>query len=197
MSNSSSADDNTRRAVRQTRGMPAKQLNFGPVQLLSVAFEGNRFKGEILPELERLKNAGVIRIIDLLFVRKDSAGAIATLTASDLDWEEAADYGQYIGTLVGFGAGGVEGADRGAIAGAAELADGHLFDEQDAFRLAQAVPNGMSIALALIEHRWALPLLDAIERADGFEVGNQWVTVESLVEIGLGQTAGDTRVDDA
>jgi hypothetical protein len=55
----------------------------------------------------------------------------------------------------------------------------------------------MSIALALIEHRWALPLLDAIERADGFEVGNQWVTVESLVEIGLGQTAGDTRVDDA
>jgi uncharacterized membrane protein len=174
-----------------------RKLNFGPVQLLSVAFDGNRFKGEILPELERLKNAGVIRIIDLLVVRKDSAGAIATITASDLDWEEASDYGQYIGTLVGFGAGGVEGAERGAMAGAAELADGHLFDEDDAFRLAQAVPNGMSIALALIEHRWALPLLDAIERADGFEVGNQWVTVESLVEIGLGRGAAETRSDDS
>jgi uncharacterized membrane protein len=182
--------------VRQTQGMPTRKLNFGPVQLLSVAFEGNRFKGEILPELERLKTAGVIRIIDLLFVRKDSTGAVATLTASDLDWEEAADYGQYVGTLVGFGAGGVEGADRGALAGAAELADGHLFDEHDAFRLAQTVPNGMSVALALIEHTWALPLLDAIERADGFEVGNQWVTVESLVELGIGQSVGDTRADD-
>jgi uncharacterized membrane protein len=183
--------------VRQTRCVSKRKLNFGPVQLLSVAFDGNRFKGEILPELERLKNAGVIRIIDLLVVRKDSAGAIATITASDLDWEEASDYGQYIGTLVGFGAGGVEGAERGAMAGAAELADGHLFDEDDAFRLAQAVPNGMSIALALIEHRWALPLLEAIERADGFEVGNQWVTVESLVEIGLGRGAAETRSDDS
>jgi uncharacterized membrane protein len=182
--------------VRQTRCVSKRELNFGPVQLLSVAFDGNRFKGEILPELERLKNAGVIRIIDLLVVRKDSAGAIATITASDLDWEEASDYGQYIGTLVGFGAGGVEGAERGAMAGAAELADGHLFDEDDAFRLAQAVPNGMSIALALIEHRWALPLLEAIERADGFEVGNQWVTVESLVEIGLGQVDAEPAADD-
>jgi uncharacterized membrane protein len=165
-----------------------KQLKFGPVQLLGVAFEGNRFKGEILPELERLKGEGTIRIIDLLFIRKDQSGAIAKLTASDLDWEEASDYGSYIGTLIGFGAGGVEGAERGSMAGAAELADGHVFDENDAFRLAQAVPEGTSIALALIEHTWALPLLDAIERAKGFEINNQWVSAETLVELGMRHT---------
>jgi hypothetical protein len=163
------------------------KLKFGPVQLLGVAFEGNRFKGELLPELERLKQEGTIRIIDLLFIRKDQSGAIAKLTASDLDWEEAADYGAYIGTLIGFGAGGVEGAERGSMAGAAELADGHLFDENDAFRLATSVPEGMSIALALIEHTWALPLLDAIERANGFEVDNRWLTVDTFVELGLQQ----------
>jgi hypothetical protein len=162
-----------------------KQLKFGPVQLLGVAFEGNRFKGDILPELERLKGEGTIRIIDLLFIRKDASGAIAKLTASDLDWEEAADYGSYIGTLIGFGAGGPEGAERGSMAGAAELADGHVFDENDAFRLAQAVPEGTSIALALIEHIWALPLLDAIERAKGFEINNQWVSADTLVELGM------------
>jgi uncharacterized membrane protein len=159
--------------------------------MLSVAFEGNRFKGEILPELERLKGEGVIRIIDMLVVRKDEMGAIATLTASDLDWEEAADYGTYIGTLIGFGAGGEEGAERGSMAGAAEFADGHLFDADDAFRLAQAVPPGMSVAMALIEHIWALPLFDAIERSGGFEVGNQWVTVETLVSLGLKQLSED------
>ncbi|HEV8459950.1 MAG TPA: hypothetical protein VGQ38_04510 [Gaiellaceae bacterium] len=162
-----------------------KQLKFGPVQLLGVAFEGNRFKGDILPELERLKGEGTIRIIDLLFIRKDQSGAIAKLTASDLDWEEASDYGSYIGTLIGFGAAGAEGAERGSMAGAAELADGHVFDENDAFRLAQAVPVGTSIALALIEHTWALPLLDAIERAKGFEINNQWVSADTLVELGM------------
>ena len=53
---------------------------FGPVQMLTIGFEGSRFKGEILPELERLKAAGVVRIIDLLVIRKDEAGAIAKLT---------------------------------------------------------------------------------------------------------------------
>jgi len=166
-------------------------LTFGPVQLLGIAFEGNRFKGEILPELERLKVSGVVRVIDLLFVRKDSTGAVATLTASDLDWDEATRYGEYVGTLVGFGAGGREGAERGAMAGAAELADGHVFTDDDAFRLANALPVGMSMAIALIEHIWALPLLEAIDRAGGVEMSNEWVTVDQLVSIGLRGAEGD------
>jgi uncharacterized membrane protein len=172
-------------------------LTFGPVQLLGIAFEGNRFKGEILPELERLKVSGVVRVIDMLVVRKDSTGAVATLTASDLDWEEATRYGQYIGTLVGFGAGGREGAERGAIAGAAELADGHVFTDDDAFRLANAIPEGMSMAIALIEHIWALPLLDAIHRAGGVELSNEWVTVDQLVTLGLRGAEGDLPAADA
>ena len=42
----------------------------GPIQLLCVAFDGNRFKGEIYPELDRLKRERIIRILDLLVVRK-------------------------------------------------------------------------------------------------------------------------------
>ena len=175
--------------------MAARPDGFGPVQLLTVAFDGNRFKGEILPELERLKKERVIRLIDLLLVRKDETGAITTLTASDLDWEEATEYGTYLGTLVGFGAGGEKGAERAAIAGAAAFADGHLFDADDEFRLAQELPNGMSIAIALIEHIWALGLLGAIERADGFEVGNEWVTADALVNLGLRHAEGETPDD--
>jgi uncharacterized membrane protein len=164
--------------------------DFGPLQLLTVAFDGNRFKGEILPELERLKERGIVRIVDLLAVRKDAHGAVGTLTATDLEWEEATRFGSYIGTLVGLGAGGAEGAARGAIAGAAELADGHLFDTEDAERLISIVPNGMTIAVLLLEHLWLLPLLQAIERANGFELKNDWVGLDSLIAVGI-QTATD------
>ncbi len=160
-------------------------LPLGPVQMWSIGFVGNTFKGEILPELERLKRLGIIRIIDMLVVRKDTMGGIAVLTASDLDWEEATAFGSYLGGLVGYGAGGLQGAQRGAMQGAAEMADGHIFDEQDTFLLEQTLANGMSAALVLIEHRWALPLREAIERAGGIELTNDWIDPKDLVEVGL------------
>src|SRR5258705_13992973 len=111
--------------------MHEPRFDFGPLQMLTVVFDGNRFKGEILPELQRLKKRRVVRIVDLLAIRKDDAGALAVLTASDLGWEEAPQFGAYIGTLVGFGAAGPDGADPGAITGPAEPAAGHLSNDED------------------------------------------------------------------
>jgi uncharacterized membrane protein len=165
--------------------MHEPRLDFGPLQMLTVVFDGNRFKGEILPELQRLKKRRVVRIVDLLAIRKDDTGALAVLTASDLGWEEATQFGAYIGTLVGFGAAGPDGADRGAIAGAAELADGHLFNDEDRERLISIVPENSTIAMVLFEHLWALPFLEAIERADGLELRNEWIGVDQLVATGM------------
>jgi len=155
--------------------------SLGPIQMLAVAFDGNHFKGEILPELDRLKHEGIIRIVDLLLIRKDQDGRVMKWTASDLDWDEATALGSYIGALAGFGAEGPAGVERGAIAGAAELADGHLFDEDDAFRLTQALPKSMSAALVLVEHLWAKPLHEALDRADGIELANEWLRPEELL----------------
>ena len=152
----------------------------GPVQLLSVAFQGNHFKGEIAPELERLKKAGIVRVIDLLFVRKDSMGAVMVSTQSDLEWEEAVTLGAYFGSLAGYAAGGPDAFDQGAIAGAAELADGHFFDEEDVFEITQALPPNMSAALVLMEHLWAKPLYEAVDRADGMELSNVWLRPEQV-----------------
>jgi uncharacterized membrane protein len=164
---------------------------FGPVQMWSFVFDGNKFKGEILPELERLKNAQVIRLIDLLVVRKDSTGAIATLTASDLDWEEASSFGALIGALMGWGAGGPEGIATGAIAGAAELADGHAFGEESRRALADSVPPNSTAALALVEHIWAKPLQAAIARAHGVEIANDWLKVDELIARGIATASFD------
>ena len=171
-------------------------MRFGPVQMLVLAFDGNRFRGEIWPELERLKREGVVRILDLLLVRKDSAGAIAHLAASDLDWEEASAFGQTMGMLAGFASGGLPAAERGALAGMAELMDGHLFDEEDAFRLEQLLPNDMTAVIALIEHLWAAPLLAAVSRANGFEMFNEWLEPPQIMEA-AGRFAAKPATDDS
>lgn len=157
---------------------PAESV--GPIEFLSVAFIGNEFRGEILPELERLKIEGYVRIIDLLLVRKDSVGAIAVTTASDLDWEEAVALGSYLGGLAAFAAVGPAGLERGAMAGAAQLADGHFFDEEDIFRVTQTLPENMSAALVLLEHLWAKPLYEAVGRAGGVMLGKEWLEADEV-----------------
>jgi uncharacterized membrane protein len=157
--------------------------DYGPLQLLTVGFSGNRFRGEILPELDRLKGRRLIRVLDMLVVRKDPQGRVMVMTASDLDFEEAGTFGAYLGEHAGLEAGGESGRDAGAIAGAAALADGHLFDEDDVFSLTQALPNDATAALLLIEHLWAKPLLGAVERAGGFELMNEWVKPDDLVGV--------------
>jgi uncharacterized membrane protein len=153
----------------------------GPIQLLTVAFDGNHFRGEIMPELERLKREGIVRIIDLLLVRKDSMGAVMVTTVSDLEWEEAVSLGSYLGALAGLVSGGAEGMEQGSIAGAAELADGHFFDQDDVFRVTQSLPLSMSAALVLVEHLWEMPLAEAIKRADGFELSNDWIRPDPVI----------------
>jgi len=173
----------------QSEQAPRHLEDLGPVQILTVAFDGNHFRGEILPELERLKKLGVIRIIDLLFVRKDSMGAVATMTATDLDWEEAADFGAMVGSLIGWGIGGEHGSEIGWISGAADSASGHAFGEDEQFGLVQTIPNGSSAAIALIEHVWAKPLRAAIRRAGGVEVANDWLRSADLIRSGLAAAA--------
>lgn len=169
----------------------------GPLQVLVLGFDGSHFKGEIAPELSRLKREGIVRIVDLLLVRKDEGGAVSVLTASDLDWEEAVELGEYAGTLAGLVAGDQAAAARGSIAGAAELMDGHLFDDEDRFALERALPEGWSAALVLFEHLWARPLLNAIWRAGGIEISNDWITPEQLIKVPAppAETGGDAHLD--
>lgn len=158
----------------------------GPIQLLVIEFdEGAQFRGEILKELERLRRHDVVRVVDLLLVRKDADGNVERLVHSDLSLEEAQELGALIGALIGFGAGGEEGATIGAVAGAAELADGHVFDDAETWYVADAIPDGTSAALVLLEHRWAIPLRDAIRRANGFHVADGWIHPLDLVAIGV------------
>jgi uncharacterized membrane protein len=164
--------------------MSSESIPFGPVQMLVLEFDRTRFEGEIAPELDRLKEAGVIRLIDLLFVRKPKGGEIEIARRSDLDEDEAMDFGALVGALVGLGTGDEDRALTAAVAGAEEFADGHLFSDSEVWYLADAIPEGKSAAIALIEHRWAIPLRDKIIDAGGMTLADEWIHPADLVAIG-------------
>jgi uncharacterized membrane protein len=159
-------------------------LTLGPVQMLIVGFEGDKFDGSIMKELDRLREHDIVRLIDLLFVKKNEDGEIEVAQRSDLDAEEAQEFGAIIGALVGLGADGEEGAEYGALAGAAELEDGHVFDDEAVWYLGDAIPDGTAAAVALLEHRWAIPLRDKIAQAGGLTLSDAWIHVADLVAVG-------------
>jgi len=163
-------------------------LPFGPVQLLALRFDRDQFDGEIMPEFERLKDADVIRLIDLIFVTNRN-GEIESTQVSDLSTEEAETFGAIVGALIGAGMGEKE-LESSMAAGAAELSDGHMLDEADVWYLADAIPEGTSAAVALIEHRWAIPLRDKLIAADGAVLADEWVHPADLIAVGEKVAAG-------
>jgi uncharacterized membrane protein len=155
----------------------------GPVQMLVLGFTEDSFKGAILPELRRLRDLDVVRLLDLLVVRKDEHGEIEAHQVSDLDEDEARCFGKLIGALVGFGNGGEETEDA-AFAGAAELEGGHVFDQEAVWYVSDVIPAGTAAAIALIEHRWAIPLRDRIVEAGGFALADEWIHPADLIAVG-------------
>jgi uncharacterized membrane protein len=159
-------------------------MSFGPVQILVVGFDHPEFKGKIRAELERLRENDVVRLIDLIVVRKDDEGNIERLQQTDLSQEELEDFGAIVGALIGVGADGEEGATAGAVLGAAAMEDGHVFDDKETWYVDDAIPPGTAAAVALLDHRWAIGLRDAIREAGGFHLADAWIHPADLVAIG-------------
>jgi uncharacterized membrane protein len=162
-------------------------MAIGPVQLLVLGFSHPDFHGEVIEELERLRQSDTVRVIDALAVHKDADGDMEVAHLSNLSRDEAIELGSKIGALIGLGIEGEEGAKVGALAGAEAAAeDGvEVFTDQEAWDVLEDIPNDSGAALILIEHHWAVPLRDAIARAGGFRLSDGFISPLDLVEIGL------------
>jgi uncharacterized membrane protein len=158
----------------------------GPVQLLVLGFQQPDFHGEIIEELERLRESDTVRVIDSLAVYKDADGLIEVEHLSNLTEEEAIEVGSKVGALIGLGFEGEEGLEAGAEAGAEAAAEGvQVFSDEDAWDVIEDIPNDSAAALILLEHHWAVPLRNAIARAGGFRISDAFISPLDLVEIGL------------
>ena len=161
-------------------------MAIGPVQLIVLGFSHPEFHGEIVAELERLKESDTVRVIDALAVHKDADGEIEVAHLSNLSKDEAIELGSKVGALIGLGIEGEEGMVAGAEAGAEAGADGiSVFSDEDAWDVLEDIPNDSAAALILLEHHWAVPLRDAIARAGGFRLSDGFISPLDLVAIGL------------
>jgi uncharacterized membrane protein len=170
-------------AARSSKG---EDMAIGPVQLLVLGFDHPNFEGEIIDELERLRETDTIRVIDALAVFKDADGDIAVAHLSNITDEEAIEIGTVVGALIGLGIEGEEGMEIGAEMGAEAGAAGvEVFDEEDAWDVIEEIPNDSAAALLLIEHHWAVPLRDAVARAGGYRISDGFISPEDLIAVGL------------
>jgi uncharacterized membrane protein len=161
-------------------------MAIGPVQLIVLGFNHPNFHGEVIEELERLRESDTVRVIDALAVHKDADGEIEVAHLSNLTKDEAIELGSKVGALIGLGIEGEEGMEAGATAGAEAAADGvQVFDDEQAWDVLEDIPNDSAAALLLIEHHWAVPLRDAIARAGGFRLSDGFISPLDLVAIGL------------
>ncbi|WP_432021523.1 DUF6325 family protein [Streptomyces sp. 1222.5] len=127
----------------------------GPVDYLVIEFPGNRMTGEAFPLLVDLAERGIVRIIDLAFVRKETDGSVVAL--------ELTDVGGEIDLSV------FEGASSGVL------------DETDLAEAAAALEPGNSAAVLVYENLWAAPLAAALRRSGAQLVASGRIPVQALL----------------
>jgi len=159
----------------------------GPVQLIVLGFPKPDFHGEIIAELERLRDSDTVRVIDALAVDKDDAGDVEVVHLSNLTRDQAVELGSVIGGLIGLGEDGEQGLQAGAVAGAERAGQGDFtpLGGPEDWDILEDIPNGSAAALILLEHQWAVPLRDAIARAGGYRISDGFISPLDLVEAGM------------
>jgi uncharacterized membrane protein len=162
-------------------------MAIGPVQLIVLGFSHPNFHGEIIEELERLRESDSVRVIDALAVYKDADGELEAEHLSTLTEAQSMELGSKVAALIGLGFAGEEGMAAGAEAGAELGAEGVLetLREGDEWDVLADIPNDSAAALVLLEHHWAVGLRDAVMRANGFRIGDGFISPLDLVAIGL------------
>lgn len=115
-------------------------MQLGPVDVYIIGFPGNRFSGEIVPAILEQVDAGVIRVLDVLFVMKDADGVVSTLTAQDI---------------------GPEGAAYASL----DLRQPGALNEEDADEIGDDLPLNSSALLIAYENTWMQDLVGAFGRA--------------------------------
>jgi len=157
---------------------------YGPMQLFVIGFPGNQFSGEIIPAINEAREKGNIRMIDYVFVMKDDRGEITAIQGTDLGRKEIKQFDEVLGTLLGLGAAGIEGAIAGAVAGAKYGEHDKGLTAEDIKDIAKYIPENSSALFMVVEHLWAKKIKEKLIDANGVMLAQGMLTPELVVRIG-------------
>ena len=129
----------------------------GPVSYLIVEFPGNKMTGEGFPHLVDLVDRGVIRILDLRFVTRDTDGSIRAVDLQDIDRDGQFDLAIF------------EGVSSG------------LLDDSDIADAKPVIEPGSSAGILIFENRWAAPFVHALRRGEAQLVAAGYIPQDAIV----------------
>ena len=118
-------------------------MALGPLEYVVIGFEGHHFTGEVWPEIRAIQEKGIVRLIDLVFVKKEANGSLSVLEVNDLVGEDEHAYDAVAANIQG------------------------LMTTEDIAQVTADLPVGSSAAIVLFEHAWAIGLREAIRNANG------------------------------
>jgi hypothetical protein len=136
--------------------IPRTEMEMGPIDYLVVEFPGNRMTGEGWPLLVDLVDRGIIRLLDLVFIRKDEDGSVAAVSLQDLG-DDAVELAVF------------EGASSG------------LLGDDDLAEAANAVEPGCSAGVLVYENVWAAPFAAALRRSGAQLVAYGRIPVQAIL----------------
>jgi Family of unknown function (DUF6325) len=134
-------------------------MTMGPLEFVVIGCKGNQFTNEIVPELNSIQEKGLIRVVDLFFVRKDVDGTVTGLEVKDLNDEELAAFDPIKDDLMG------------------------LLTPEDIVLLTETVPAGTSAVIVLLEHAWLVTLNEGLNRAGAVLLAGGMVPQASMEQL--------------
>lgn len=129
----------------------------GPIDYIVVEFPGNKYTGEAFPLLVDLVDRGIVRLLDLVFIRREEDGTVRMLEIADFDQDGTLDLAVFEGVRSG------------------------LLDEDDVGEAAMAIEPGSSAGILLYENSWAGPFAAALRRGGGQLVASGRIPVQALL----------------
>jgi hypothetical protein len=145
----------------------------GPVDWIVVEFSGSKFNGEIVPALLDLAERDLVRVLDLLVLKKDADGSVEAFELSDLDEGEIGELRTY----------------------ESELA--MLLSEEDVTSLAAAIEPGSSAGVLVWENIWAAPFASAVRRSGGQLVASGRIPIQAMLAVIEADEQGEPADADA
>ena len=145
-------------------------MTVGPVEIVVLGFDGPVDYTEIRRGAGApARTDDVVRLVKRAWqwqkteARRDRGTITALVGPGGVD-KRRSQFGTAVGALIGLGAGGESGLEAGAVLGEpAPMADGHLFGPEDSWAIAERIPAGTAAVVALVEHRWRIPVRDAVQ----------------------------------
>ena len=137
--------------------MSEQSNSTGPISYLIVEFPGNKMTGEGFAHLVDLVDRGLIRILDLTFITRDTDGTTRALKLSDLDQDGQLDLAVFDGASSGL-------LDAGDLADAGSVID-----------------PGSSAGVLIFENRWAIPFVEALRAGDAQLVAAGYIPQDAII----------------